>query len=256
MAIITIPTSIGRLPPPRLSRSCACRPGSVWPDRRHPGRLVAAGSRGDGVAHVLASTAIRFDEVTLGYGRRPAVHHLDGEILDGQPDRRGRAQRGRQVDPAQGHRRHLAPLDGHIRLNGPASDIAYLPQAAEIDRSFPLSCLRSRRHGPVVPRAGLFGGIARKDRTRSRRRWPRSASSASSVARSRPCRAARCSARCSPACSAGRSRDPARRALPAIDAKTTADLLDLVRRWHDESRTVVAVLHDLDMVSASSRRPC
>jgi zinc/manganese transport system ATP-binding protein len=34
----------------------------------------------------------------------------------------------------------------------------------------------------------------------------------------------------------------------AIDAKTTADLLDIVRRWHDESRTVVAVLHDIDMV--------
>jgi zinc/manganese transport system ATP-binding protein len=34
----------------------------------------------------------------------------------------------------------------------------------------------------------------------------------------------------------------------AIDAKTTADLLDLVRRWHDEERTVVAVLHDLDVV--------
>ena len=34
----------------------------------------------------------------------------------------------------------------------------------------------------------------------------------------------------------------------AIDAKTTADLLDLVRRWHAEARTVVAVLHDLDVV--------
>jgi ABC-type dipeptide/oligopeptide/nickel transport system ATPase subunit len=34
----------------------------------------------------------------------------------------------------------------------------------------------------------------------------------------------------------------------AIDAKTTADLLDLVRRWHDERRTVVAVLHDLETV--------
>jgi zinc/manganese transport system ATP-binding protein len=34
----------------------------------------------------------------------------------------------------------------------------------------------------------------------------------------------------------------------AIDAKTTADLLDLVGRWHAEERTVVAVLHDLDMV--------
>jgi zinc/manganese transport system ATP-binding protein len=34
----------------------------------------------------------------------------------------------------------------------------------------------------------------------------------------------------------------------AIDAKTTADLLDLVRRWHDEARTVIAVLHDLEVV--------
>ncbi len=34
----------------------------------------------------------------------------------------------------------------------------------------------------------------------------------------------------------------------AIDAKTSADLLALVRRWHDEARTVVAVLHDLDVV--------
>ena len=36
----------------------------------------------------------------------------------------------------------------------------------------------------------------------------------------------------------------------AIDAKTTADLLDLVRRWHGEERTVVAVLHDLETVRA------
>ena len=30
-----------------------------------------------------STTAIRFDDVTLGYGRRPAVHHLDGEIPAG-----------------------------------------------------------------------------------------------------------------------------------------------------------------------------
>ena len=34
----------------------------------------------------------------------------------------------------------------------------------------------------------------------------------------------------------------------AIDARTTADLLELVRRWHGESRTVVAVLHDIETV--------
>ncbi len=34
----------------------------------------------------------------------------------------------------------------------------------------------------------------------------------------------------------------------AIDAKTSADLLLLVKRWHDEKRTVLAALHDLDLV--------
>ena len=34
----------------------------------------------------------------------------------------------------------------------------------------------------------------------------------------------------------------------AVDARTVDDLLALVARWHDEGRTVVAVLHDLDVV--------
>ena len=44
----------------------------------------------------------------------------------------------------------------------------------------------------------------------------------------------------------------------AIDAKTSADLLALVRRWHGEKRTVLAALHDLDLVQGaiSPRRCC
>jgi zinc/manganese transport system ATP-binding protein len=34
----------------------------------------------------------------------------------------------------------------------------------------------------------------------------------------------------------------------AIDAKTAADLFALVQRWHAEERTVVAALHDLELV--------
>jgi zinc/manganese transport system ATP-binding protein len=34
----------------------------------------------------------------------------------------------------------------------------------------------------------------------------------------------------------------------AIDARTTADLLAVVARWHAEARTVIAVLHDLEQV--------
>jgi zinc/manganese transport system ATP-binding protein len=34
----------------------------------------------------------------------------------------------------------------------------------------------------------------------------------------------------------------------AIDAKTAADLLALVKRWHGEGRTVLAALHDMELV--------
>jgi zinc/manganese transport system ATP-binding protein len=37
----------------------------------------------------------------------------------------------------------------------------------------------------------------------------------------------------------------------AIDAKTSADLIGLVRRWHFEQRTVLAALHDMDLVRAN-----
>jgi len=36
----------------------------------------------------------------------------------------------------------------------------------------------------------------------------------------------------------------------AVDARTTADLLGLIQRWHTQGRTVVAVLHDREQVRA------
>jgi zinc/manganese transport system ATP-binding protein len=34
----------------------------------------------------------------------------------------------------------------------------------------------------------------------------------------------------------------------AIDERTSEDLLQLLRRWNDEGRTIIAVLHDLTQV--------
>jgi zinc/manganese transport system ATP-binding protein len=34
----------------------------------------------------------------------------------------------------------------------------------------------------------------------------------------------------------------------AIDGQSTSVLVDQIRRWHQERRTVIAVLHDLDLV--------
>jgi zinc/manganese transport system ATP-binding protein len=34
----------------------------------------------------------------------------------------------------------------------------------------------------------------------------------------------------------------------AVDARTQGDLLRLIHHWHEEGRTIAAVLHDLDLV--------
>src|SRR3712207_3543907 len=193
------------------------------------------------------SAAIRFDEVTLGYGRRPAVHHLDGEIPAGSlmavvgPNGAGKSTLLKGIVGT------LKPLDGHIRLNT-SSGVAYLPQAAEIDRSFPLSVYDLVAMG-LWSRTGLFGGIARRDRTRIEEalaavgltgfeRRPISTLSGGQMQRALFARLL--------------LQDAAVILLDepftAIDAKTTSDLLDLVRRWHAEERTVLAVLHDLEVV--------
>ena len=36
----------------------------------------------------------------------------------------------------------------------------------------------------------------------------------------------------------------------AVDAKTIADLIALILRWHGEGRTVIAALHDIEQVRA------
>ena len=195
------------------------------------------------------ATAIRFDNVTLGYGRRPAVHHLDGAIEAGSltavvgPNGAGKSTLLKGVVGT------LRPLSGRIVLSsGPRTQVAYLPQAAELDRSFPLSVYDLVAMG-LWGRAGLFGGVGPRDRSRIEEavaavgltgfeRRPIGSLSGGQMQRALFARLLLQDA------SVILLDEP----FTAIDAKTTADLLDLVRRWHDEARTVVAVLHDLDAV--------
>jgi zinc/manganese transport system ATP-binding protein len=192
-------------------------------------------------------TAIRFDDVTLGYGRRPAVHHLAGEIPAGSltavvgPNGAGKSTLLKGIVGT------LAPLAGTIHRPG-ARRLAYLPQAAEIDRSFPLAVYDLVAMG-LWSRAGLFGGIGAEDRHRVEEalaavglggfeRRPIGTLSGGQMQRALFARLLLQDA------DLILLDEP----FTAIDAKTSADLLALVRRWHDESRTVVAVLHDLDVV--------
>jgi zinc/manganese transport system ATP-binding protein len=197
----------------------------------------------------MTRTAIRFDDVTLGYGRRPAVHHLEGELAPGSltavvgPNGAGKSTLLKGVVGS------LRPLAGRIELStGSATRIAYLPQAAELDRSFPISVYDLVAMG-LWSRTGLLGGVGCRDRARIEEamaavgltgfeRRPIGTLSGGQMQRALFARLLLQDA------SVILLDEP----FTAIDSKTTADLLDLVRRWHDEARTVVAVLHDLDVV--------
>jgi zinc/manganese transport system ATP-binding protein len=197
----------------------------------------------------MTRTAIRFDDVTLGYGRRPAVHHLDGEIAPGSltavvgPNGAGKSTLLKGVVGA------LRPLAGRIELSsGPLTRVAYLPQAADLDRTFPVPVYDLVAMG-LWGRSGLFGGVRRQDRDRIEEamaavgltgfeRRPIGTLSGGQMQRALFARLLLQDA------SVILLDEP----FTAIDAKTTADLLNLVHRWHEEERTVLAVLHDLDVV--------
>jgi zinc/manganese transport system ATP-binding protein len=198
-----------------------------------------------------AAAAIRFHDLTLGYDRHPAVHHLSGELAPGSltaivgPNGSGKSTLLKGIVGA------LRPLGGRIETGGlAASDIAYLPQQSLLDRGFPLET------GDLVAlglwrRLGMFRGIRGADLARVEtalaavgldgfERRPIGSLSGGQLQRAL---FARVLVQDAPVILLD---EP----LTAIDARTAADLLALLHRWHGERRTVVAVLHELEQVRA------
>jgi zinc/manganese transport system ATP-binding protein len=199
----------------------------------------------------MAAAALEFRNLTLGYDRHPAVHHLDGTVETGAlvavvgPNGAGKSTLFKGIVGM------LKPFAGRIdRGDLAAQDIAYLPQAAEIDRSFPINVYDMVAMG-LWHRTGLFGGIGRDARTDVER-----AITAVGLTGFED--------RAIATLSGGQTQRMlfARLLLQdarvivldepfnAVDAKTSADLFDLVRRWHGERRTVLTAMHDIDFVRA------
>ena len=192
------------------------------------------------------SGGIRLADVTLSHERRPAVHHLSGEFAPGSltavvgPNGAGKTTLLRAIAG-------LHPLD-EGRIERPADRIALLPQMSALDRSFPIACLdvallgHWSRSGPfraIGPDARAQAGAALEavglDGFGHR---PVGSLSAGQFQR---LLFARLLVQDAPIILLD---EP----FNAVDARTAADLLRLVRDWHGQGRTVVAVLHDLDLV--------
>lgn len=199
----------------------------------------------------MKGTGITLRDVTVAYDRRPAVHHVEGAFEPGSltavvgPNGAGKSTLLKAIVGA------LKPASGVVDRAGLRSrDLGYLPQAAEIDRSFPLTVADTVLLG-AWRRTGALRGVDQA--TGKQAREALSAVGLEGFGR-----------RAVGALSAGQFQrvlfarlllqDAAVILLDepftAIDARTTRDLLDLVHRWHNEGRTVITVLHDFEQVRA------
>jgi zinc/manganese transport system ATP-binding protein len=190
----------------------------------------------------------RLHNLTLGYARHPAVHHLDGAIAKSGllavvgPNGAGKSTL------LKGLAGTIRPLEGKISWDGVKKrDIAWLPQAAEIDRRVPVTAFELVSSG-LWHSIGSFGAIGRKQADKIE-----VALSAVGLSGFED--------RLIGEMSGGQLQrilfarvlvQDARVILldepfAAIDARTTGDLVDLVCRWGDEGRCVVAAIHDIDL---------
>jgi zinc/manganese transport system ATP-binding protein len=207
--------------------------------------------RGQQMPAPRGPAGIELEGVSVAYGRRLAVTDVTGHFVPASltavigPNGAGKSSLLKALAG-------MLPLrSGTIRsAAGAKSDIAYLPQQAEIERTFPVSVSELIALGAWRS----FGAFRRP----SDAVFERTAEAAASVGieslLDRPVETL----------SAGELQ----RALfgrlllqdasvilldepfAAVDEPTTGDLLRVVSRWHEAGRTVIAVLHDLDQVRA------
>jgi zinc/manganese transport system ATP-binding protein len=199
--------------------------------------------------HATPPIMIRLENLTLGYDRHPAVHHLSGEIPAGAlvavvgPNGAGKSTL------LKGLAGELRPIGGRILIPSlPPGGLAYMPQRGEIDPSFPVSVFDVVAMG-LWHELGAFGGMSRAQRQRVRDAL---AAVGLSGFESRPigslsggqlqrARFARLILQDAPLILLD---EP----FAAIDSRTVEDLVSLIMTWHREGRTILTVVHDLEQV--------
>lgn len=187
---------------------------------------------------------VTFENLTVSYRQHPALHHVHGQFAAGSltavvgPNGAGKSTLLKSIMAL------LPAASGKITMLVPQPKIAYLPQRAEIDTSFPISvkdCVllgfwsaggalralgntQSAQADVALQSVGLDGFGRRPISTLSSGQLQRMlfarliVQDADLILLDEP--------------------------FNAIDRNTTSALLELIGQWHGQRRTVVTVLHD------------
>lgn len=199
------------------------------------------------VVSAVGTPVIVLDQVSLGWGDRVAVRDVSGAFEQGSltavvgPNGAGKSTLIKGITGL------ISPLRGHIRLAGDAR-IACLPQLSDLDRSFPVTVYDLVAMG-AWPRVGSWRHVGQAEHQRVQQ-------ALDTVG------LADFGRRIIGTLSGGQLQRAlfARLMLhdadtlvldepfAAVDRATTEDLIAIINGWHRERRTVIVVLHALDLV--------
>ncbi|MGN8022862.1 zinc ABC transporter ATP-binding protein AztA [Phyllobacterium sp. 22229] len=195
----------------------------------------------------MTDQCLTFRDLTLGYRSHPAVHHLSGVVERGSLTAVVGANGSGKSTLMKGIVGVLKPMSGSVVVEKDIR-VAYLPQQSELDRSFPARVIDLVSLG-LWPKRGLLGRFTAGDREQVSRalmgvglggfeKRPIDSLSGGQLQRALFARVL------------VQDADLILLDEPfnAIDAKTVGDLIALIKRWHGEKRTIMVVVHDLDLV--------
>lgn len=195
----------------------------------------------------MPEASITFKDLTLGYNSHPAVHHLSGEVPKGALLAVVGGNGSGKSTLMKGIVGLLRPMSGVCKI-APGVRLAYLPQQSELDRSFPARVVDLVSLG-LWPRRGLLGRHRAQDREAVEKalsavglegfeQRPIDTLSGGQLQRALFARVL------------VQDADLILLDEPfnAVDARTVTDLIALIKRWHGENRTILVVVHDLDLV--------
>lgn len=202
-----------------------------------------------GIRLAMSIPIIELEHVSLGWRGKTALRDVSLQFHQGGlyaivgPNGAGKSTLLKALTT------EIAPLQGQVRLGfNLQKDLAFLPQQADMDRGFPITVydlvamgawprigawrkVDSAEHKRIqyaLEKVGLSGFAARRIHTLSGGQFQRALfarmilQEASVILLDEP--------------------------FAAVDSDTTQALLALILEWHEQGRTVIAVLHEMEMV--------
>lgn len=193
--------------------------------------------------------AVKLSNLTIAYNRQPAVHHISGELAHGSLTAITGANGAGKSTLLKAIAGVLPIFEGSVEFSGIGrEEIAYMPQAAEMQRDFPINIMQMVCSG-FWRETGGFGRVSGEQKQKAKQALEevglagfekRNLDTISSGQFQR-------------ALFARLIVQDAKLILldepfTAIDAATTEALLKIIKKWHEQGRTVVCILHDFAQI--------